>query len=600
MTKKKHLDYEAESDVDDGKNLPKTFEDVLEQIGGFGRFQGLLLLFVLFYEIPSGFLAFVPVFVGGVPAVWHCDFEMDVSDNNLSLSSIVHTTMMTSSEVCTACSNGTRSAPPYTIVAEWDLICSKSWVTASITTIQMFGMFFGNTIPPQISDWYGRKVTFLGLMVLMTVGESVSAVAPNPYVFAVARFICGIGLAGYFSLNGIYTMEFLTPRWRQLGGCLGPLGEGLMILGVLAYFIRPWRLLLWATTFPFVTVLFVYPFLPESPRWLLRQKRYTEAASVLSYIARINGRKLRRRDVAVLKEIGDEESRAAGGGATVRYSYLDLFRRPSIRRKTLIFIGIWFCWAFTYFGLSYNIRNFGVDPYLMTVLMGGVDAIGFRAALLVNNRLGRRKALLAFTGISALFFLPVGFIQLFSPPGAYQSIFIPLILLGKMCVAGARSAVRVLTVESYPVSIRTMGFGVSRVSSTLGGMIAPQIAYLGSKWPSLPLFAFGTLGFLGALLSLLLRETSGKPLEDKLKEDTTGTQDKHKLEDKVNNNNNSSSTTSSGGGGGKGNKVTPLPALLVPDAFKHSNETNKNKKKGDEKRKKSKKKKGRKLRSKSI
>lgn len=57
-------------------------------------------------------------------------------------------------------------------------------------------MFFGNTIPPQLSDWYGRKVTFLGLILLMAFGETLSALAPDPYVFAGARFLCGIGLAG--------------------------------------------------------------------------------------------------------------------------------------------------------------------------------------------------------------------------------------------------------------------------------------------------------------------------------------------------------------------------------------------------------------------
>lgn len=60
----------------------------------------------------------------------------------------------------------------------------------------MFGMLFGNTIPPQLSDWYGRKITFLGLMITMAGGQGLSALSPNPVVFAMARFLCGIGLAG--------------------------------------------------------------------------------------------------------------------------------------------------------------------------------------------------------------------------------------------------------------------------------------------------------------------------------------------------------------------------------------------------------------------
>jgi len=145
-----------------------------------------------------------------------------------------------------------------------------------------------------------------------------------------------------------------------------------------------------------------------------------------------------------------------------------------------------------------------------------------------------------------MFFLPLAFLQMFNEAATieYQRTFIVSVLLGKVCVAAARSSIRVLTVESYPVSIRTMGFGVSRVSSTFGGMAAPQIAYLGSskwikqrennfrlglfntwiliEWPSIPLFAFGILGFLGSLLSLLLNETSGKPLQDDMKAEEKG------------------------------------------------------------------------------
>lgn len=122
-------------------------------------------------------------------------------------------------------------------------------------------------------------------------------------------------------------------------------------------------------------------FTPESPRWLLRNKRLAETEQVLKYIAKVNGKEYL--DCSeLLKSISEEE----GLIGNIRFSYLDLFRRPDVRKKTLIFVGIWFCWAFTYFGLSFNIRNFGVDPYLMLGLMGLADAVGFRAALMINNR----------------------------------------------------------------------------------------------------------------------------------------------------------------------------------------------------------------------
>ncbi|CAL8122318.1 unnamed protein product [Orchesella dallaii] len=454
-----------------------------------------MLLFILFFEIPAGMLAFLPVFVGKVPKSWKCISEHE-------------TVIMDSNEICQC--NATRFSLSMTIVSEWELICESSWVVDSITTFQMFGMFFGNTIPPQISDWYGRKPTFIGLIFTMGLGQVGTALSINPYFFALSRFICGIGLAGYMTINGIYAIEFLTPSWRQLASCLGPLGEGVILLGILAYLIEPWRLLTWATAFPFISIIFMVPFLPESPRWLLKQKRIEEAEGVIRYIAGVNKAEVHHLDI--LKKIAAQES----GSSDTRFSYLDLFRRKELRRKTILFIGIWFCWALQYFGISFNVRNFGVSPYLMLILLGGADCIGFRAALLVNNRLGRRTALILFNGVSSVFFLALGFIQLFLELEEYKILFIVFILLGKLGVAGARSSVRCLTVESYPVSIRTMGFGMARISAAIGGIAAPQLAYIGTMWPAVPLFTFAILGILGSLISILLKETGGKPLQDDL------------------------------------------------------------------------------------
>lgn len=180
----------------------------------------------------------------------------------------------------------------------------------------------------------------------------------------------------------------------------------------------------------------------------------------------------------ILKEVAEQE------GSTLvaqRFSYLDLFRRKEFRKKTIVFIGIWFCWALQYYGIKFNVKNFGVSPYLMLILLGTMDCIGFRAALLVNNRLGRRTALVLFSSVSAAFFLSLAVIQIAVGLDGYKTLFIVFVLLGKLGVAGGRSAIRCLTVESYPVSIRTIGFGTARIAAAFGGITAPQLAYIGTS-----------------------------------------------------------------------------------------------------------------------
>lgn len=110
------------------------------------------------------------------------------------------------------------------------------------------------------------------------------------------------------------------------------------------------------------------------------QGRVEEAEGVIRYIAGVNRKKVR--NLEILKRIAAQE----GSASDARFSYLDLFRKKQLRGRTIVFIGIWFCWALQYFGISFNVKNFGVSPYLMLMLLGGADSIGFRVALMVNNR----------------------------------------------------------------------------------------------------------------------------------------------------------------------------------------------------------------------
>ena len=56
-----------------------------------------------------------------------------------------------------------------------------------------------------------------------------------------------------------------------------------------------------------------------------------------------------------------------------------------------------------------------------------------------------------------------------------------LCLLGKLGVAGARSSARLLTGETFATPIRTMGYGITGVAAGVGGIIAPQIVFFGSR-----------------------------------------------------------------------------------------------------------------------
>jgi MFS family permease len=106
--------------------------------------------------------------------------------------------------------------------------------------------------------------------------------------------------------------------------------------------------------------------------------------------------------------------------------------------------------------------------------------LSFMLMMLSFCRLGRRKSLVVFMSLATLFLVALAVLDLTYGTLLSAVTVSILSLCGKFGVAGARSAVRMLTGESFPTAIRTMGYGISGVTAGVGGIIAPQIAFLGT------------------------------------------------------------------------------------------------------------------------
>ncbi|XP_021946577.2 organic cation transporter-like protein [Folsomia candida] len=479
------------------------FEEVLEKLGGFGKFQILILVLLLTLEIPVAFVTFIPIFVAGKGS-WEC-----VSNDEIDPDSQL--------DICN-CNTSLASSSDDSIVTEWHLVCEQSWVADFIMSIQMMGMFIGNIYGSQFADWYGRKTGFLLATLLLALGSTVSAISPNPYVYAIARFICGCGIPAYINITCMAAIEFMPPEKRSLSSAVGPTGEGIMILSILAYFFRPWRMLYWITVAPFSLIFLIYPFVPESPRWLLRNGRVDDAYSVLKYMAKVNGSA--EVSLETLQAISDQEQKdrdeTQNGGK--RFGYLQFFRDKQLRTTSLYLMAIWFAWSFTYYGVTYNIKNVQGSIYLNVFLIGLANALGQRFAILINNRLGRRRTLFASMTFCALFLVALALCEIFVEASDPSLILITVIfcLLSQLGMACARSAARLLSGESFPTSVRTMGLGMGGIAANVAGVVTPQLVYLGSRWPSIPFFTFAIISVCGSLVSFLMTETTGKPLSDNI------------------------------------------------------------------------------------
>ena len=128
---------------------------------------------------------------------------------------------------------------------QWDLVCSRSYASDLITSVQMIGLTLGALTFGQLSDLVGRKISyFIGFSFLIFSGFG-SAFSTFWQLYAFCRFLVGIGYGAIMVVDCVYTMEFIGRRWRTLVGTIGLWGIGQCILALMVSYIAALAILVY-------------------------------------------------------------------------------------------------------------------------------------------------------------------------------------------------------------------------------------------------------------------------------------------------------------------------------------------------------------------
>jgi AAHS family benzoate transporter-like MFS transporter len=151
---------------------------------------------------------------------------------------------------------------------EWGLTPAEVGLIGSYALV---GMLVGGISVGTITDLIGRRRTVIGCLTLFSAAMLVCALAPNPVVFGVFRFIAGIGLGGIAPTVIALTVESAPAHRRNLYNalvCAGfPLGGMLAaLLGLFFLQSLGFRFMFAVGALPLVTLVpLVMWLLPESP-----------------------------------------------------------------------------------------------------------------------------------------------------------------------------------------------------------------------------------------------------------------------------------------------------------------------------------------------
>jgi sugar porter (SP) family MFS transporter len=376
----------------------------------------------------------------------------------------------------------------------------------------VIGAIFGG-IP---TNKLGRKNTLLWIGVLYFISAIGSAFANDPIVFAIFRFIGGLGVGASTIAAPAYISEIAPAKDR---GKLVAFYQFNIVLGILVAFLsnyllrnfgeNAWRWMMGVEAIPALVYFLLVFVIPRSPRWLLSKDRDEEAKKVLQLIG------LETEFEKMKNEIHIDNANAIIANDNI---FFKKYRTPLILAFLIAFFnqlsGIN---AFLYYSNRiFQEAGLGESTALLSSIgIGVVNLVFTLLGVFLIDKLGR-KVLMYIGSIGYIISLSLVAMAFFFH---WQGIMVPVFLFLFIAAhaIGQGAVIWVFISEIFPNHLRASGqaFG-STTHWVLAAIIPSLIPFLFSTIGPGVVFLFFTVMMVFQLffVAFMMPETKGISLEE--------------------------------------------------------------------------------------
>ncbi|KRE35201.1 sugar porter family MFS transporter [Paenibacillus sp. Soil522] len=393
------------------------------------------------------------------------------------------------------------------------------WAVSSL----IIGCIVGAAMSGILGDRFGRKKVLITAAILFIISSIGTAIPESFSGFIIARIIGGIGIGITSTLCPLYNAEIAPAKYR---GRLVALNQLAIVSGIfLTYFVNlwisgsgdeawgvasAWRWMFGVGAVPGLLFLILLFFVPESPRWLIKQGR---AAESLPILLKIHGEELAKKEVVDIKQSFEEES------GSIRQLF-----NPGLRIALLVGVGLAVLQQVTginavmyYAPEIFKATGSGTNSSLIqTILVGFINFVFTIVALWLIDKVGRKVLLLVGSASMAICLLVIGF-AFHTGHAAGPLVLVFILLYVASFAISLGPVVWVIISEIFPNRIRGKATAIAAMMLWAADYLVSQTfpPLLSSAGPASTFWIYGSMALIALVFTWrVVPETKGKSLEE--------------------------------------------------------------------------------------
>ena len=384
---------------------------------------------------------------------------------------------------------------------------------AMVMSSALWGTVLGALLGGVLCERYGRKNILITLAILYLISALGSALAGNPYFFALMRLLGGFGVGLSSIVVPAYIAE-IAPADRR-GGLIA-LYQFQIVFGILVAFLSNfilseflalnWRWMLGIEILPAMIFLTMVMKVPESPRWLLlRRNNEVECSRILHII----DPKTAAETIINIKNSQHQSNQDHLFSKLYAIPIALAFFIALFNQLSGINFIIYFApRVFSLAGLSDSIA------LLSSAGVGMVNLLFTLFGMLLIDRFGRRL-LMIIGSLGYIFSLTTISMAFYTGVDGLIVVFLVFLFIGSHAI-GQGAVIWVFFAEIFPNNVRTKGQSLgSGVHWVLAALIALLMPYFLSQYEAYAIFGFFAIMMLLQLIFVIfyMPETRNKTLE---------------------------------------------------------------------------------------